>query len=66
MNKCHCQLYYTQNLGGLVPRTLGTARLGGFGVLCECSGPKDLEWALIYTMRDKEKIRATAAWREQG
>jgi DNA-binding NtrC family response regulator len=40
--------------------------LGAFDVLRECYGPKDLEWVVICAIRDKEKVRATAAWRGQG
>jgi len=40
--------------------------MGAFDVLRECYGPKDLEWVAICAIRDKEKVRATVAWREQG
>jgi DNA-binding NtrC family response regulator len=39
--------------------------LGAFDVLRECYGAKDLEWVVICAIRDKEKVRTTAAWRGQ-
>ena len=40
--------------------------LGAFDVLRECSGPEDLNWLVTYATSNKKKVRATAAWREQG
>ena len=40
--------------------------LDAFDVLRECYGPADLEWVVICAIRDREKVRARAAWREQG
>jgi DNA-binding NtrC family response regulator len=39
--------------------------LGTFEVLRKCYGPQHLEWVGICAIHDKEKVRATAAWREQ-
>jgi DNA-binding NtrC family response regulator len=36
--------------------------LGAFDVLRESYGPKDVEWVVIYAIRDEESVRAAAAW----